>query len=131
MKSVFETSKKMLPTASIFTRAVVVVMSGMVTSCEPSFGVSAARTYGYVSPPSSDMLIATFDVLVGGTSVFALSHVTVCVEPPPYVTGVFGEVTRNGPAFGASVRVTSPNVLPPPPTCRSRAVMRKWSSVGV
>ena len=46
MKSVFETSKKMLPTASILTRAVVVEMSGIVTSCEPSFGVLAASTYG-------------------------------------------------------------------------------------
>ena len=46
MKFVFETSKKTFPTASILTRAVVVEMSGMVTSCEPSLAVLATRTYG-------------------------------------------------------------------------------------
>ena len=46
VKFVFETSKKMLPTASILTRAVVVSTSGIVTSCEPSFGMLSARTYG-------------------------------------------------------------------------------------
>ena len=45
-KFVFETSKKMLPTASIFTRAVVVRTSGIVTGSVPSFGVLAASTNG-------------------------------------------------------------------------------------
>ena len=72
----------MFPTASTLTRAVEVVMFGIVTSSEPSFGVLAARTYGYVSPPSSDMLIATFAVFVGGMSVFAASQATVCTPPP-------------------------------------------------
>ena len=126
VKFVFETSKKMLPTASIFTRAVVVSTSGIVTASLPSFGVLAASTNGYVRPPSVDMLIFTFAVLVGGMSVLALSHVTVCTEPPGYETSVFGEVTRNGPAFVASVSVTSgAKAEPPPPSCRSRTVMRK------
>jgi hypothetical protein len=48
VKFVFETSKKMLPTASTFTRAVVVSGFGSVTTSEPSFGVLAASTVGYV-----------------------------------------------------------------------------------
>ena len=60
MKFAFETSKKTLPTASTLTRAFVVAMSGIVTACEPSFGVLAARTYGYVCPPSTESEIFTF-----------------------------------------------------------------------
>jgi hypothetical protein len=44
VKFVFETSKKMFPTASTFTRAVVVSVFGSVTTSEPSFGVLAAST---------------------------------------------------------------------------------------
>ena len=72
----------MFPTASTLIRAVDVVTFGIVTLSEPSFGVLAARTSGYVRPPSVDMLIATFEVLVGGRSVFALFHRTVCTDPP-------------------------------------------------
>jgi hypothetical protein len=46
VKFVFETSKNTLPTASTFTRAVVDVMPGMVTTSVPSFGVLAASTIG-------------------------------------------------------------------------------------
>jgi hypothetical protein len=81
-----------------------------------------------VRPPSVERLTFTFAVLTGGRSVLALFHVTVCVEPTWYVTAVFGEVTRNGPAVGASVSVTSPKALPP---LMSRAVIRKCMSDGV
>jgi hypothetical protein len=126
VKFVFERSKKMLSTASTFIRAVVVGAFGIVTFSEPSFGVLAASTCGYVRPPSVDMLIFTFAVLVGGMSVLALFHVTVCTEPGGQKTSVFGEVTRNGPAFVASVSVTSgAKAEPPPPARRSRTVIRK------
>jgi hypothetical protein len=81
VKSVLDTSKKTLPTASIITRAVVVVTFGIVTTSDPSFAVVSASTYGYVKPPSVERLIFTSDALVGGASVLALSHVTVCWEP--------------------------------------------------
>ena len=128
VKFVFETSKKTFPTASTFTRAVVVSVFGSVTTSEPSFGVLAASTVGYVWPPSVESEIATSAVETGGTSVLALFHVTVCCEPGGYVTPVSGEVTRNGPAAGASVTVMSPKLFPPP---RSRAVRRKCTALGV
>ena len=77
VKFAFETSKKTLPTASTFTRAVVVGTFGIVTASEPSFAVLAASTCGYVTPPSVETLIFTFGALVGGMSVLALSHVIV------------------------------------------------------
>ena len=46
VKFAFETSKKTLPSASIFTRALLVAKCGIVTAWEPSFGVLAARTIG-------------------------------------------------------------------------------------
>src|SRR5262245_12048627 len=82
VKSAFETSKKMLPTASTLIRASVVAMFGIVTGSEPSFAVLAAKTTGYVWPPSDDRLIFTFAVPMGARSVPALSQVTVCAEPP-------------------------------------------------
>ena len=66
VKFAFETSKKTLPSASIFTRAELVAKCGIVTASEPSFGVLAARTCGYVSPPSVDRLIFTSVVPTGG-----------------------------------------------------------------
>ena len=125
MKFTFETSTKMLPTASIFTRAVVVNEPGITTASEPSFAVLAASTVGYVRPPSVDRLIFTLAVLIGAMSVLALSHMTVCTEPGGYVTAVFGAVTRNGPVLAATVSVVSALLLPPPPIRRSRAVKRK------
>jgi hypothetical protein len=84
-----------------------------------------------VFPPSTESEIFTFDVLVGGISVFALSHVTVCCDPGGQNTGEFGDVTRNGPALTARVSVTSPLVLPPPAGFRSRAVARKCNAAPV
>src|SRR5437762_4770761 len=51
-KSTSEISKKMLPTASTFTRAVCVGVFGITIVSEPSLGVFAARTIGNVIPPS-------------------------------------------------------------------------------
>ena len=73
VKSVFETSKKMLPTASILTRAVVVEMSGMVTSCEPSFAVLAAS-----SVTGADLL----NIANSGPFVFVLMRREVPADPP-------------------------------------------------
>ena len=129
MKFTFETSKKMLPTASIFTRAAVPGRFGIVTTSEPSFAGPAASTVGYVRPPSVDRLIFTFDALIGAMSVLALFHVTVCGNPGGHATPVFGEVTRNGPVLGATVSVVSALLLPPPPIRRSRAVNRKCMPV--
>jgi hypothetical protein len=81
VKFVFETSKKMFPSASTLTRAVVVSAAGSVTSSVPSFAVLAASTSGYVRPPSEESEILTFAVETGGRSVFAVFHVTVCCEP--------------------------------------------------
>jgi hypothetical protein len=129
VKSAFERSKKTLLTASTLMRAWVVSTSGSVTVAEPLFGTWSASTSGYVWPPSSERLILTSEVLTGGRSVFALSQVTVCCEPPSQVTAVFGEVTRNGPALVASVSVVPGALLFTPPR-PSRTVTRKWSEDG-
>ena len=76
-------------------------MFGSVTASEPSFGVLAASTFGYVWPPSVESAIFTFAVLTGATSVPATSHVTVCVEPrrpasPPCSATVTQERARVG-----------------------------------
>ena len=96
-RSASETSKNTLPTASTLIRACWSAMFGTVTSAEPSFGVLAART----SPLSR--LIFTSLVPTGATSVPATFQVTVCVVPARSVAGAACEVTRNGPANGASV----------------------------
>ena len=77
-KSAFETSKKTLSTASIFTRAWVVPTIGSTTEAEPSFGVEAASTYGYVCPLSTERLIRTSAVPTGAGSVFATER---CLVP--------------------------------------------------
>ena len=46
LKLALEISKKTLPTASTFIRAVVVAIEGTVTDSEPSFGVLANTTVG-------------------------------------------------------------------------------------
>ena len=76
VKSLWFTSKKMLPTASTLIRAVVVLTLGKVTNSDPSFGVLAASTYGKVEPPSVDSEIIT---LGASSAVFVLltSQVTV------------------------------------------------------
>ena len=54
-----EISKKILPTASIFILAVVVVILGNIKDSDPSFGVLAASTVGNVIPPSVERDIFT------------------------------------------------------------------------
>ena len=82
VKSAFETSKKTLPSASIFTRAVAVVTFGIVTASEPSFAV-LVREHVRVREAA---VRGQADRHVGRAgrrmSVFALSHVIVCAEPP-------------------------------------------------
>src|SRR4051794_14070076 len=109
----------MFPTASILTRAFVVATFGTVIASEPSFAVLAARTIGEVWPPSTESEIFTLAVLTGARFVLAGSHVTVRLEPAAHVVAVFGEDTRNGPAFVASSSVESALLVPPFP---SRAV---------
>ena len=118
----------MLSIASILIRACAEPSYGRVTASEPSFGVDAASTYAYVRPPSSDRLILTLAVEMGGRSVPATSHVTVWVELASYVTALACDVTRNGPVAGVRSSVVSAAFTPP---LRSRAVKRKWSESGV
>ena len=59
VKFVSEISKKILPTASTFTRAVVVGVLGIVSDSVPSLAVLAERTVGKVAPPSVDIEILT------------------------------------------------------------------------
>ena len=69
-----------------------------------------------MSPPSAERLIATSEALTGAPFVFAGSQVTVCVEPWPQVTAVFGDVTRNGPElFASSIVVCVGALLLTPP----------------
>src|SRR3954452_10807770 len=96
VKSAFEMSKKMFPTASTLIRAFFVGVFGTTTLWEPSFAVDAASTYGYVCPPSTDSEIFTLAVEMGAALVPATFHVTVCVEPAAQFAGE--PVTRNGPA---------------------------------
>jgi len=83
VKFASEMSKKMFPTASTLTRAVVVGMLGMNTDSVPSFAVLALITVGNVLPPSVDSDILTFAALTGALVVFATFQVIVCCEPPP------------------------------------------------
>ena len=106
-----EISKKMLFTASTFTLAVVVVMSGIVTASEPSLGVFAESTIGKVVPPSVDNDILTAAQETGGPVVPATSHIIVWVEQPAHDTFVFGEVTWKGPDVSLTVTVISVNCV--------------------
>ena len=125
VKSASLTSKKTFPTASILIRAFPVATFGSVTVAEPVLAVCSASTYGKVSPPSADSEIFTCAAFTGATSVPATSHVTVWAEPPSRTAAAPCEVTRNGPASGASTTATSPLPMPPPPSRPSRAVSLK------
>src|SRR5437868_9020434 len=97
VKSAFEISKNIFPTASTFILAVVVGVFGITNASVPSFGVLAANTVGNVWPPSIDKDIFTLAQLTGAAVVLATAHVIVCVDPPTYDTAVFGDVTEKGP----------------------------------
>ena len=77
--------------------------------------VLSARTYGKVAPPSTDSEMRTSAALTGATSVPATSQVIACAVPPSTVVADAWEVTRNGPAPGASVTAVSALLTPPPP----------------
>jgi hypothetical protein len=77
VKFAFDTSKKTFPTASTFTRAVVVALLGTTISSDPSLGVLDAITMGNVVPPFVESEIFTFAQLTGAAVVFATFHVTV------------------------------------------------------
>ena len=77
LKLVLEISKKILPTASILIRAVVLKPTGIVTACVPSFGVVASNTVGKVKPPSVEKEIFTLAQLIGAALVLFTSQVIV------------------------------------------------------
>jgi hypothetical protein len=104
-----EISKKILPTASTLTLAVVVVTLGIVTASEPSLGVLVERIVGKVVPPSVDNDILTAAQLTGAPVVPATSHIIVWVEPPAHDTFVLGDVTWKGPEVLLTVTVISVN----------------------
>jgi hypothetical protein len=109
VKFVSEISKKILPTASTLTRAVVVGVLGIRSDSVPSLGVFAARTVGNVVPPSVEREILTFAVLTGASVVLATFQVIVWDEPPAHDTFVLGAVTLNGPALLVTVTVVLVN----------------------
>jgi hypothetical protein len=113
VKLVFEISKKILPTASTFIRAVVVAVLGMVSTSVPSFGVLDVNTVGKVWPPSVDKDIFTFAQLMGERLVLFTLHVMVCADPPVHDTAVFGAVTAKGPAVPFTVTTMSANCVCP------------------
>src|ERR1043166_1260487 len=97
VKFTFDISKKIFPTASTFTLAVVVGEFGTVMFSDPSLGVLANNTVGKVFPPSVERDIFTLAQLTGAFVVLATFHVTACVAPVFQVTAVLGTVTTNGP----------------------------------
>lgn len=113
VKFVSEISKKILPTASTFTRAVVVGVLGIRSDSVPSLVVFAARTVGNVVPPSVESESLTFAVLTGGSVVLMTFQVIVWDEPPAHDTFVLGDVTLNGPAVLVTVTVMSVNWVCP------------------
>ena len=123
MKFVSEISKKILPTASTFIRAVVVGMLGIRTDSVPSLAVLAARVVGNVLPPSVEREILTFAALIPLAVVPATFQVTVKLFSAGTLMAVLGAVTANGPTEAPPATVTTDvAVLIPPPLARlSRA----------
>jgi hypothetical protein len=112
VKLVLEISKKIFPTASIFTLAVVVGVLGIVTTSLPSFVVLATNVLNVV-PPSVEMDIFTLAQLTGAAVVLATFHVMVCDELPAHETAVFGAVTVKGPDELETVTVISAKLVCP------------------
>src|SRR4030095_5540144 len=121
MKLVSEMSKKMLPTASTLTRAVVDGRLGTVIVSVPSFAVLASRTVGKEFPQARERKILTLAQLTGAAVVLATFHVTVCDEPVVHTMPVFGCVTLNGPLAPSTVTVEVAVLIPPPLARLSRA----------
>ena len=70
------------PDSTTMTRALVVVMLGIVTDWLPSLGVAVRRVVGNVAPPSFDNRMSTLGALTGAAVVPATFHVTVWAELP-------------------------------------------------
>ena len=96
VKFVSEISKKILPTASTFIRAVDVGVLGIETDWVPSLGVLARRVVGNVLPPSVEREILTFAALTGAAVVLATFQVTVKLAVPGYTDGGIGCGDREG-----------------------------------
>ena len=96
VKFVSEISKKILPTASTFIRAVDVGVLGIKTDSEPSLAVLAARTVGNVLPPSVEREILTFAALTGAAVVLATFQVTVRISVRRDTDGGIGCGDREG-----------------------------------
>ena len=111
VKLVLEISKKILPTASTFIRAVVVGVFGITNVSVPSLGVFAANTVGNVCPPSVDKDIFTLAQLTGVAVVLATAQVIACEELPAHETAVLGELTANGPEAVLTVTVILVNCV--------------------
>ena len=62
--------------------------------------------------------------MIGDAFVPATSHVMFCSVVPWITCGTDCDVTRNGPASGATVTLVWANPMPPPPILPSRAVRR-------
>jgi len=122
VKFVSEISKKMLPTASTFIRAVVVDIFGIVTDWLPSLGVLARSVIGKVLPPSVEREILTFAALTGAAVVLLTFHVTVKVLFGSTVMAVFGAVTAKGPAVLVTETFDVVVLMPPALARLSRAM---------
>ena len=108
VKLVFEISKKILPTASTFIRAVVVGVLGTVITSLPSLAVLAISVLN-VFPPSVEIEIFTLAQLTGAAVVLFTDQVTVCAELPAHDTAVLGAVTAKGPDVFETVTTISSN----------------------
>mgnify|MGYP001174163872 CR=1 FL=1 len=107
-------SKKIFPTDSIFTLAVVVAgTAGKLTTSVPSFGVLADSTNGNVWPPSVDNKILTSEQLTGAVVVFATFQVMVWADDAGHDKFVLGCVTWNGPEVFVTVTTMSVNAVWP------------------
>ena len=113
VKLVLEISKKILPTASTFTRQLAPGLDGTVMFSVPSFDVDDANTIGNVLPPSVDNNMFTDAQLTGAAVVLFTLHVTVADEPAFQVTAVFGAVTAKGPEVLETVTTASVNCVWP------------------
>ena len=113
VKSTFEISKKIFPTASTFTRQVLLKFDGTAMVSVPSLAVAVANTVGNVRPPSVDNKIFTDAQLTGATVVPLTLHVTVADDPASHTMAAFGDVTANGPDAVLTVTATSVNAVWP------------------
>ncbi|MND95839.1 hypothetical protein D3C80_881030 [compost metagenome] len=102
-------------------------ISGTNIVSESSFGVLAAKTTGYVNPPSTDNFIFTFADPESVLVLFTV-HITVCADPfaHPRLSSAC-DVTANGPAAAVTVTtIASVLVCAIPSAALSRPVSVKF-----